>query len=45
MALIKEKKIIIHLPDTTTAEIIGEQSKEKIIKRIRESAGAAPTNR
>jgi hypothetical protein len=45
MTLIEEKKIIIHLPDTTTAEIIRDQSREKIIERIREGAGAAPTNR
>jgi hypothetical protein len=44
MALIEEKRIIVHLPDTTTAEIVGEQSREEIIERIREGAGAAPTN-
>jgi hypothetical protein len=44
MAPIEEKRIIVHLPDTTTAEIVGEQLREKIIERIREGAGAAPTN-
>jgi hypothetical protein len=45
MASTEEKRIIVHLPDTTTAEIIGEQSREEIIERIREGAGAAPANR
>jgi hypothetical protein len=44
MAPTKEKKIIIHLPNTTTAEIVEEQSREKIIEKIKESAGAALTN-
>jgi hypothetical protein len=45
MALTEEKRIIIHLSNTTTAEIVREQSREEIIKRIREGAGAAPANR
>jgi hypothetical protein len=45
MAPTEEKRIIIHLPDTTTAETVGEQSREEIIERIRGDAGAAPANR
>jgi hypothetical protein len=41
----EEKRIIVHLPDTTTAETVEEQSREKIIKRIKRGAGAAPANR
>jgi hypothetical protein len=41
----EEKRIIVHLPDTTTAETVGEQSREEIIERIRGDAGAAPANR
>jgi hypothetical protein len=45
MALTEEKRIIVHLSDTTTAEIVREQSREEIIERIKEGAGAAPANR
>jgi hypothetical protein len=45
MAPTEEKRIIIHLPDNTTAETVGEQSREEIIERIRGDAGAAPANR
>ena len=33
------------VPDTTTAETVGEQSREEIIERIRGGAGTAPANR
>jgi hypothetical protein len=45
MAPTEEKRIIIHLPDITTAETIKKQSKEKIIERIKKGADAASTNR
>ena len=44
MALTEEKRIIVRLPNTTTAETIKEQSREEIIKRIKEGAGAALAN-
>jgi hypothetical protein len=45
IALTEEKRIIMRLPNTTTAEIIKEQLREEIIKRIKEGAGVAPANR
>jgi hypothetical protein len=45
MALTEDKRIIVRLSDTTTAETISRQLREEIIERIREGAGAAPVNR
>jgi hypothetical protein len=45
MIIIEDKRIIVRLSDTKTAETISGQSREKIIKRITEGAGAAPANR
>jgi hypothetical protein len=45
MAITEDKRIIVRLSDTITAETISEQLREKIIKRIREGVGAAPANR
>jgi hypothetical protein len=45
MALIEEKRIIIRLLDTATAETIKEQLKEEIIERIKKGAGATSVNR
>jgi hypothetical protein len=45
MALTEEKRIIIRLLDTITAETIKEQSREEIIKRIKKGVDAAPANR
>jgi hypothetical protein len=45
MALTEDKRIIIRLSDAITAETISRQSREKIIKRIKEGAGVTPVNR
>jgi hypothetical protein len=45
IAPIEEKRIIVRLSDTATAETIKEQLREEIIERIKEGAGAAPVNR
>jgi hypothetical protein len=45
IALTEEKRIIVRLPDTATAETIKEQLKEKIIERIKKGVGAALVNR
>jgi hypothetical protein len=45
IALTEEKRIIIRLPDTATAKTIKEQSREKIIERIKKDVDATPANR
>jgi hypothetical protein len=45
MALTEEKRIIVYLPNTATAETVGEQLKEKIVERIRGGVGAVSANR
>jgi hypothetical protein len=45
ITITEDKRIIIRLSNTKTAETISEQLREKIIKRITEGAGAAPANR
>jgi len=45
IAQTEEKRIIVRMPDTITAATIKEQSREEIIERIKEGAGAAPANR
>jgi hypothetical protein len=45
MALTEEKRIIVYLPDTVTAETVREQLKEKIVERIKGGVGATPANR
>jgi hypothetical protein len=45
MIITEDKRIIVRLSDTITAETISEQSREEIIKRITEGADAALTNR
>jgi hypothetical protein len=44
MAITEDKRIIVRLSDAITAETISGQSREEIIRRIREGAGAAPAN-
>jgi hypothetical protein len=45
MALTEDKRIIIRLSNAITAETISEQSREKIIKRIKEGVSATSANR
>jgi hypothetical protein len=45
MALIEEKRIIVHLPNTTTAEIVEKQLREEIIEKIKEGVGVISANR
>ena len=45
MAQTEEKRVMVHLSDSTTTEIVGEQSREEIIERIKGGAGAAPVER
>jgi hypothetical protein len=45
MALTEDKRIIIRLSNAITAETISEQSREKIIERIREGVDAVSANR
>ena len=45
MASTEEKKVIVYLPDTTTAETVGEQLREEIIERIRGGVGVVSVNR